>query len=95
MVIWDRIKRDEPTRTTGWATYGELDLTLYRGIVARLKYDGHDPDQDISNDDIHRFTLGMDLYPYPFTEVLIQYRRNLEDPSINNDQFIVMLHFFY
>ena len=92
---WDRLKRNDPADITGWASYGELDIELYRGIVARLKYDGTDPNQDVSQDELHRITIGMDIYPYPFTEILLQYRRNLEDPSIQNDQFIAMVHLFY
>ena len=92
---WDRMTTEATTETVGSVTYAELDFKVYRGIVAKIKYDGYDPDHDISDDELKRVTLGMDLYPYPFTEVLIQYRKNIEDPTIHNDQFIAMLHLFY
>jgi hypothetical protein len=92
---WDQITKDNITEVTGSAIYGELDWRILRGVVAKVKYDGFDPDLDISDDELDRYTIGLDLYPYPFTELLLQYRINTEDPEADNDQVIVMLHVFY
>ncbi len=79
----------------GDAIYTELLATLSRGIVARVKSDGYDPDRDASGDHLQQITFGVDLYPYPFTEILIQYRRNVEEIDVKNDQFLVMTHLFF
>ncbi len=93
---WDRISSENPlTEHNGDAIYTELLATLSRGIVARVKYDGYDPDWDASGDHLQRITFGVDLYPYPFTEILIQYRKNIEEIDVKNDQFLVMTHFFF
>ena len=92
---WDWIRVEAATKTIGWVAYGELNVELVRGVFARIKYDGLEPDRDVDNDDIQRLTYGLDLYPYPFTEVLIQYRNNIEKAGLSNDDFLIMLHMFY
>jgi len=65
-------------------------------VAAKVKYDFYNPDQDTSEDITQRITVGVDLYPYPFSEVLIQYRKNIEESNVTqNDQFLIMAHLFY
>ncbi|MBI3610526.1 MAG: hypothetical protein HY204_07490 [Nitrospirae bacterium] len=95
----DRLHVEDRTangaKRTGSASYAELDFRPIRGINTKLKYDRYDPDRAVSKDELNRYTFGMDLYPYPFTEVILQYRINKETPEIRNDQTIVMAHFFF
>ncbi len=92
----DRIETMTPaSRTRGLAAYGEVNSLLHKGIVAKVKYDFYNPDIDIGGDLQERFTFGFDLYPYPFTEILIQYRVNKEETEIKNDQFLTMIHLYF
>jgi hypothetical protein len=93
---WDHISVQNPTiQTDGQVAYAELNTLLVRGVAARVKYDLYDPDRDTSGDRRQRITVGVDLYPYPFVEILIQYRKNKEEVEINNDQFMMMGHLFF
>ncbi len=83
------------TKITGSTAYAELDWKIRRGMVAKLKYDRHDPDTDTSEDELNRYTVGMDIYPYAFTEVTLQYRVNTETPEIQNDQALIILHLYF
>jgi len=83
------------SKITGSAAYAELDWKIRQGIVAKLKYDRHDPDDSLSDDELSRYTVGVDIHPYAFTEVVVQYRVNEETPEIQNDQALVMLHLYF
>ncbi len=91
---WTFIKTS-PTKRSGDVAYGELNATISRGVVAKIKYDVYDPDQNSPGDRLERFTFGFDIYPYPFTEVFVQYRKNIEEIDSKNDQILIMTHLFY
>jgi len=95
---WDWLYKEMNggSKTTGNAAYAEISAELIEGVAAKVKYDFYDPDQDTSEDIKQRITLGVDIYPYPFSEVLIQYRKNMEESNeTQNDQFLLMVHLFY
>ena len=95
---WDWISKEMSgaSKTTGNAAYAEISADLIKGVAAKVKYDFYNPDQDTSEDITQRITVGVDLYPYPFSEVLIQYRKNIEESNVTqNDQFLIMVHLFY
>ncbi len=91
----DLTETEGATKATGSTAYAELDWKIRPGIIAKLKYDRHEPDKDTSNDELDRYTVGMDFYPYAFTEVTVQYRVNEESPEIQNDQALLMLHLYF
>ncbi len=94
---WDHISTETSTsRTKGQVAYAEANMSLYQGVVAKVKYDLYDPNIDASGDISQRITFGFDLYPYPSTEVLIQYRKNKEESNeVDNDQFLTMIHLYF
>ncbi len=93
---WDHISVENTTlKTDGQVAYAELNTLLKPGVVAKIVYDYYDPDQNNSGDRRERMTVGVDLYPYPFIEVLIQYRMNKEEIESKNDQFLMMAHLFF
>ncbi|MBI3811634.1 MAG: hypothetical protein HY283_05460 [Nitrospirae bacterium] len=95
---WDMVRvanLDLDTRMTGSVMYQELDFNPSDGVVLKAKYDRYDPDRTESKDELQRYTAGLDIYPYPYSEVSAQYRRNLEHPALRNDEWFVLLHLFF
>lgn len=94
---WDHISTEtSSSKTKGQVAYVEANTSIYKGVVAKVKYDLYDPDTDASGNLLQRITFGFDLYPYPFTEILIQYRKNKEESNeIRNDQFLTMIHLYF
>lgn len=95
---WDMVRVADlnlGTRMTGFVIYQELDFSPADGVVLKAKYDRYDPDRTEPDDELQRVTAGADFYPYPYTEVSAQYRRNLERPALQNDQWLVLMHLFF
>jgi hypothetical protein len=95
---WDMVRvadLDRDTRMTGSVMYQELDFSPADGVVLKAKYDRYDPDRTLPDDELQRVTAGADFYPYPYTEVSAQYRRNTEHPALQNDQWLVLVHLFF
>jgi hypothetical protein len=92
---WDYISTETPSKTNGYAAFAEVSFLVQKGIAAKIKYDAYDPNQDSSGDRLLRYTLGVDLYPVPHTEVFIQYRNNREEVDRRNDQILVMTHLYF
>ncbi|MCF8305594.1 MAG: hypothetical protein K9I71_04285 [Ignavibacteriales bacterium] len=65
------------------------------GLEAIVRYDRLDRDSDISGNELSRLNLGFEFFPYSFVEVRPQYRINMEDPSVDNDAFVLQFHFWY
>lgn len=77
------------------AASGEVDIRATDGLWIIGRYDAFDPVQGISNNQVERWTLGLEFFPYSFVEVRPQYRINSETPSIDNDEFLVQFHFWF
>jgi hypothetical protein len=93
---WDWIAaKTSTTASDGYVAYSELFAILTQGIIGKVKYEDYDPDRDAAGDRLRRFTVGANLYPYPFTELIIEYRKNKEESEIKNDQFLAMAHLFF
>ena len=72
------------------AAYGILT-----GLDAVVRYDRIDINADVDSDEISRMIFGFEFHPYSFIEVRPQYRLVMEDPSVENDSFVLQLHFWY
>ena len=72
------------------AAYG-----LFTGLEAVVRFDRIDYNADVSSDEISRLIFGFEFHPYSFIEIRPQYRLVLEDPSVDNDSFVLQLHFWY
>ncbi len=94
---WDRAELKNSDET-GSVMYGEIDFSVRKGATMLVKYDRCEDDhKGICVDDVRldRLTVGFNLYPTPFTEAILQYRKNKEDTEIRNDRILAMLHFYY
>ena len=72
------------------AAYGVLT-----GLDAVVRFDRIDYNADISSDEVSRLVFGFEFHPYSFIEIRPQYRLVIEDPSIDNDSFVLQIHFWY
>ena len=68
---------------------------IVKGLEAVVRYDRFDPNNKISKDELSRWIIGFEFYPYSFIEVRPQYRIQMETPSVDNDSFILQFHFYY
>lgn len=72
------------------AAYG-----IVTGLDAIVRYDRIDPNSDITQDEISKLIVGVEFQPYSFIEIRPQYRLTMEDPSVDNDSFVLQFHFWY
>jgi hypothetical protein len=73
----------------------EASYKIIKGIDAVVRYDRIDPSTHRTNDDHSRVVIGLDIFPYPFVEVVPQYRIQMEHPDIPDDAFNIQFHFYY
>lgn len=77
-------------------TFNELDYKIGRGANIKLRYETYEPEEG-SSDNIgrKRYLAGVDLYPYPFTELNIQYRINREEPEKADNDLFLLAHIWF
>ncbi|MEO8233230.1 MAG: hypothetical protein ABI638_13180 [Ignavibacteriota bacterium] len=73
----------------------EVAYGILTGLDAVVRYDRIDFNEAVNSDEISRMIFGFEFHPYSFIEVRPQYRLVFEDPSIDNDSFVLQLHFWY
>jgi hypothetical protein len=73
----------------------EVAYRITKGFDVLVRYDRYDPSTNTTNDDISRVVIGLDFFPYPFMDVIPEYRFQMEHPNINNDAFNLQFHIFY
>jgi hypothetical protein len=77
-------------------TYNELDYRVGNGVNIKLRYESYEPDKGASdNIERKRYVMGVDMYPYPFTELNIQYRLNREEPESDNNEVFLLTHIWF
>ena len=92
---------DKPDPTTGWYAMHEFNYMFTRGVYGRLKYDYADATQFV--DDLkHRVTLGVDVHPYTYTHIELDYRLNWNNQSpfssifpSNIGELLIITHFWF
>ena len=82
------------------AVHHEGNYRLIQGVDLVLRYEFFDPDIDLSNGSIQRWSAGVDLYPVTGIELKVLYRQHtLENVSAYNPdkdpQLLVQLHLYY
>ena len=77
------------------ATFAELAVLATDGIWAIVKYDLFDPNQGVTNNNVSRLTLGLEIFAYPMVEIRPQYRIEMEDADVDNNVFLVQTHFWF
>jgi hypothetical protein len=73
----------------------EAAYKIAKGIDAVVRYDRYDPSTNTANDDHSRVVIGLDFFPYPFMNVIPEYRFQMEHPDIKDDAFNIQFHLFY
>ncbi len=75
-------------------TYNELAWRAWDGLTVKLRHEYFDPDRDTGDDATQRYGVGIDLHPYPFTELDLQVRRIVENNPSKQDynQLLLMIH---
>lgn len=76
-------------------TMVETAYGIITGLDAVVRFDWIVPNTSFSTADVKRFIMGFEFHPYSFIEIRPQYRLVLEDPSIDNDSFVLQFHFWY
>lgn len=73
----------------------EASYGLITGLDAIVRYDRIDPNTDLNKDEASRLIFGFEFQPYSFIEIRPQYRLQIENPSVDNDSFVLQFHFWY
>ncbi len=73
----------------------EASYQLMVGLEAIVRYDSFDPNSETEKDELAHLIFGFEFFPYSFIELRPQYRINLEEPSVDNDAFVLQFHFWY
>ena len=85
------------------AAYAEATVKVVDGFWVIGKFDYFDGDRKTADDpsgprrfnSFQRYTVGAEFFPYSFVEVRPQFRINTETPLIDNNEFLVQLHFWF
>jgi len=73
----------------------EAAYQVIKGLDAVVRYDRFDPLADVENEELSRIIVGFEIFPWSFIEIRPQYRIQMEDPSVDNDAFVLQFHFWY
>ncbi len=73
----------------------EASYGILTGLDAIIRYDRINPNTDTDKDEVSRLVFGFEFQPYSFVEIRPQYRIQIENPSVDNDSFILQFHFWY
>jgi hypothetical protein len=82
-------------QVTGNILFTELNYILIDGIDVKIGYEFYDPNIDLQDGSISRYTFGVEFFPLSGVEVRPQYRVTQEKPVERaNNEFHLMFHFF-
>lgn len=80
---------------SGNILYAELNYLLLSGLDLKLGYEFYDPNIDLKDGSISRYTIGAEFFPLTGVEVRPLYRINQEKPTeLKNNELHVMFHFY-
>ncbi|MEL6186048.1 MAG: hypothetical protein AAFU79_15595, partial [Myxococcota bacterium] len=77
------------------SAFHEVNVVFLEGLFGQVKYDWIDPDLLVRDDELHRLTFGVQVFPITYMELNLQARLNLEPNDQNNNEFLAQLHLFY
>ena len=84
--------------STSLAIYDELTWEIMKGVQILGKYDFFDPNTELSNGSISRFTIGAEIYPLNIMEVKLQVRINevdIENANQKDPEYLIQTHFYF
>lgn len=73
----------------------EASYSIMKGLDAVMRWDRFDPDTKIDDDELNRFIIGVEFFPYSFIEIRPQFRIQSEKPSVMNNSALIQFHIFY
>jgi hypothetical protein len=73
----------------------EASYTIFKGLDAVVRWDRFDPDSKTSDDELNRYVIGFEIFPYSFVEIRPQYRIQSEKPSVMNNSAVIQFHLYY
>jgi hypothetical protein len=80
---------------SGNILYAELNYLLMNGLDLKVGYEFYDPNADLKDGSITRYTIGAEFFPLTGVEVRPLYRINQEKPTeLKNNELHVMFHFY-
>jgi hypothetical protein len=85
----------EGRAVTSLASFHELDWLIVEGLNAKLRHDWIDPDLELRDDHVNRYTIGLEFHPITFVELIAQLRYS--DLAAGGDltEIIAQLHLWY
>lgn len=92
----DMIQTKYPSGTvTGYVAYAEANYVVTPGVDLKVAYDFYDPDKDVKDGAMSRYSVGVEFFPVSGVEVRPMYRVIVEEPeNYSNNEFHIMLHFY-
>ena len=90
--------RTAPQAVDSYAAYHELAFLAVRGVDLVATYEVWDPDTSLTGDAIQRLGGGVELHPWPYTEVVARYRYTLGDdrlPLAQVHDALAMAHLYF
>ena len=76
-------------------TFNELNYKVVKGANIKLRYETYEPDKTVNDSRQTRYMAGLDIYPYPFTEINLQYRINNEEAEKANNDVLLLAHIWF
>lgn len=73
----------------------KANYQIIKGLEFELRYDKFDRNTALEKDELQRFIIGMEIFPYSFIEIRPQYRIQLEEPSVKNNSVVIQTHIYY
>ncbi len=77
------------------AAFLAADVRIVRGIWFTGKVDRFDPARGTPSDEFTRYTLGLELFPWPFIELRPQLRLAAEPADVDNNSALLQLHAWF
>lgn len=77
------------------AAFVAVDVRVTRGIWLTGKYDRFDPARGVPSDEFTRYTVGLELFPWPFIELRPQIRLAAEPSAVENNSALIQLHAWF
>lgn len=92
------LTQDYPFRgQQGLATLADVAVQVRQGISLTLQHSLFDADLSQAHDELVRYSLGADLFPVSYIEILPQYRilKATASPSFSRSELILQTHFWF
>ena len=83
---------------TSMAIYDEIAWVVIQGVQLIGKYDFFDPNTNLQNGAVSRFTLGVEIYPLNIMEIKLQARLNqvvLDNTDTQDPEYLIQTHFWF